>query len=90
MIFINIYITYIYLAETMNSALFIVLFCLTCVSCITYPLFKQCDPEWGNHILGTSNETICKAGGLVSSVAMALNGATSHKFNPGSLNTWLK
>ena len=55
----------------------------------TYPLYKQCDSRWANDQLGTSSNTICKAGCAMSSVAMALAG-TGKNYNPGSLNTWLK
>jgi len=55
----------------------------------SYPLYKQCDSKWGNEHLGTSSDTICKAGCLMSSVAMALAG-TGHNYNPSTLNTWLK
>jgi hypothetical protein len=55
----------------------------------TYPLYKQCDSRWGNEKLGTSANTICKAGCLMSSASMALAG-TGHSYNPGTLNTWLK
>lgn len=56
----------------------------------SYPLYKQCDPKWGNEHLGTSaTTTICKAGCAMSSVAMGLSG-TGHSYNPGTLNTWLK
>jgi hypothetical protein len=55
----------------------------------SYPLYKQCDSKWGNEHLGTSSNTICKAGCLMSSVAMALSGC-GHNYNPGTLNTWLK
>lgn len=55
----------------------------------TYPLYKQCDSRWGNEQLGTSSNTICKAGCAMSSVAMGLAG-TGHNYNPGTLNSWLK
>ena len=55
----------------------------------TYPLYKQCDPQWKNEQLGTSSNTICSAGCLMSSAAMALAG-TGHTFNPSTLNQWLK
>jgi len=55
----------------------------------TYPLYKQCDPSWGSQQLGTSANTICKAGCAMSSVAMALGGIGKN-YNPGTLNTWLK
>jgi hypothetical protein len=54
-----------------------------------YPLYKQCDSRWANDQLGTSSNTICKAGCLMSSAAMALSG-TGHTHDPKSLNTWLK
>ncbi len=55
----------------------------------TYPLYKQCDPKWANEQLGTSSNTICKAGCLMSSASMALAG-TGHASNPSTLNAWLK
>ena len=55
----------------------------------TYPMFKQCDGRWGNEELGTSGETICKIGCLLSSIAMGLSG-TGHSYDPGQLNKWLK
>jgi hypothetical protein len=55
----------------------------------TYPLYKQCDPKWANEQLGTSANTICKAGCAMSSVAMGLSGA-GHNYNPSTLNSWLK
>jgi hypothetical protein len=43
-----------------------------------YPLYKQCDQQWANDQLGTSPvNTICRAGCLLSSSAMALKG-TGH------------
>ena len=55
-----------------------------------YPLYKQCDPAWGKEQLGTSStNTICSAGCLMSSAAMALSGIGKN-FNPSTLNTWLK
>ena len=54
-----------------------------------YPLYKQCDPQWKDQRLGTSpTNTICSAGCLMSSAAMALKG-TGHDFNPSTLNKWL-
>ena len=57
--------------------------------CRTYPLYKQCDSRWGSEQLGTSSNTICKAGCLMSSISMALAGI-GKGYNPSSLNTWLK
>lgn len=55
-----------------------------------YPMYKQCDPQWANDQLGTSPlNTICKAGCLMSSAAMALS-ATGNNYNPRTLNSWLK
>lgn len=57
-----------------------------------YPLFKQCDPKWGNDRLG-SDSTICKVGCLMSSVSMALNGLgkriSGQESNPKTLNSYL-
>jgi hypothetical protein len=58
-------------------------------ACRSYPMYKQCDSRWGSEQLGTSSNTICKAGCLMSSVSMALSGIGKN-YNPGSLNTWLK
>jgi hypothetical protein len=62
-----------------------------------YPLFKQCDPNWGNNTMGTpgpgERSNICGEGCAMSSVSMALaglkfqiNGVNS---DPASLNAWL-
>ena len=51
----------------------------------SYPLYKQCDSRWANDRLGTSSKTICQAGCLMSSAAMALSG-TGHSYNPKTLN----
>ena len=68
-----------------------IIFSILIVLCFTrnYPLYKQCDSRWGNHQLGTSSKTICQAGCLMSSAAMALSG-TGHNHTPDSLNSWLK
>jgi ABC-type bacteriocin/lantibiotic exporter with double-glycine peptidase domain len=52
-------------------------------------MYKQCDPQWANDQLGTSSNTICSAGCLMSSAAMALSG-TGHSYTPKTLNQWLK
>lgn len=39
--------------------------------------------------MGTSSNTICSAGCLMSSASMALAG-TGHNYNPSTLNQWLK
>jgi hypothetical protein len=51
-------------------------------------MYKQCDAKWGKDQLGTSSNTICKAGCLMSSIAMSLAG-TGRSDNPGTLNKWL-
>lgn len=58
-----------------------------------FPLFKQCDPKWGNDIINT--KTVCEVGCLMSSTSMGLAGTgilidRIDPANPGSLNTWLK
>lgn len=53
-----------------------------------YPLYKQCDPQWRDEQLGTSPNTICSAGCLMSSVSMALKGI-GFDTNPSKLNAWL-
>lgn len=54
----------------------------------SYPMYKQCDSQWGSDKLGTSSETICSKGCLVSSAAMALTGI-GNSYNPRTLNKWL-
>ena len=39
---------------------------------MAYPLFKQCDPTWGNDTI--VDKTVCQVGCLMSSCAMALDG----------------
>ena len=61
---------------------------VVCIVGRSYPLYKQCNSDWGNEIIGTSSKTICQVGCLMSSAAMALSG-TGNSYNPGSLNKWL-
>jgi len=76
------------------SLLVVLLLFLQVVTSCKWHLYKQCDPKWGQHKLGTSTNTICSAGCAMSSVAMAL---ISHNIsidsrtivNPESLNSWL-
>lgn len=56
---------------------------------INYPLYKQCDAKWAKEQLGTSSNTICSAGCLMSSSAMALYAAGNTQINPSTLNKWL-
>jgi ABC-type bacteriocin/lantibiotic exporter with double-glycine peptidase domain len=60
------------------------------VLAVTYnfPMYKQCDSKWANERLGTSSSTICQAGCLMSSSAMALTGI-GKSYNPSTLNSWL-
>jgi Peptidase_C39 like family len=62
-----------------------------------YPLYKQCDPRWGNDLIYT--DTVCAVGCLMSSVSMAIGGHNMRITNssgvkvtsdPGTLNAWLK
>lgn len=39
-----------------------------------YPVYKQCDPRWGNVTMGTDGDTICGVGCLMSSISSALAG----------------
>jgi ABC-type bacteriocin/lantibiotic exporter with double-glycine peptidase domain len=55
----------------------------------SFPVYKQCDSKWANEQLGTSSNTICSAGCLMSSASMALSGAGSAQFTPSTLNRWL-
>ena len=70
------------------------LFLLVCVLIVgvfarNYPMYKQCDPAWKDDQLGTSiNNTICSAGCLMCSAAMALQGTVA-TFTPKTLNKWL-
>ena len=68
----------------------LILFCIIVflASARTYPMYKQCDSQWRNEQLGTSSNTICSAGCLMSSAAMALKGIGLN-YNPSILNTWL-
>lgn len=54
-----------------------------------YTLYKQCNSAWGNEQLGTSSNTICSAGSIITDVAMGLSGIGSD-INPLTLNKWLK
>ncbi len=56
---------------------------------LNVPLFKQDDPRWGGHRLGTCNTTIARAGCAITSVSMVLAyyGAS---VDPGRLNSWLR
>ena len=66
---------------------------VTAMTSTAYPLFKQCDSRWASQMLGTSANTICKAGCLMSSVSMVLNDCKKSidgsSANPQTLNRWL-
>jgi hypothetical protein len=63
---------------------------ISTITAYNFPLYKQCDPKWGNEQLGTGSHTICQIGCLLSSAAMALAGTGHPTYNPSTLNTWLK
>jgi hypothetical protein len=65
------------------------LFLIVAAFCRSYPLYKQCDSRWASEQLGTSSDTICKAGCAMSSVSMGLSGC-GHAYTPSTLNQWLK
>ncbi|CAD8102431.1 unnamed protein product [Paramecium sonneborni] len=70
-----------------------ILFVLSIANARSYTLYKQCDSAWANDQLGTSADTICKAGCLVSSIAMMLHTygvVTDGTTTPKTMNTWLK
>jgi hypothetical protein len=73
----------------MFAKILVLVLAVALASARNYPMYKQCDSKWGNEHLGTSANTICKAGCLMSSIAMALSGIGKN-YNPGTLNTWLK
>ena len=54
-----------------------------------FPLYNQCDPKWKDEKLGTSVNSICQVGALVSAAAIGLSG-TGINHNPSTLNNWLK
>lgn len=60
---------------------------------LSFPLFQQCDPRWGNNPMGVDGpgerSTICGEGCAMTSVAMALNGLGLTDVTPGTLNAWL-
>jgi len=62
-----------------------------------FPMFKQCDPRWGNDTMGIKGNgwrsTICGEGCAMTSTTMALAGlgVTINGFpiTPATFNTWL-
>ena len=68
---------------------------LICVATVQagYPLYKQCDSRWGSDRLGSSSNTVCSAGCLMSSVSMVLNGCgrtiSGAAATPKTLNNYL-
>ena len=77
----------------MSLKVFII--CALAVSALAaYPKYSQCDGRWKNDKLGTHpSDTICKAGCLMSSVAMMMAGQgvkiNGQECNPKTLNQWL-
>jgi len=63
------------------------------LSCVKWDLYKQCDPKWGSHKLGTSTNTICAAGCAMSDVSMILASEgikiEGKESTPLTLNDWL-
>jgi hypothetical protein len=59
-----------------------------------YPVYKQCDPKWGNLPMGSNGDTVCQVGCLMSSVSSALAGTDIWIDNvtatPATLNAWLR
>jgi len=58
------------------------------------PVYKQCDAQWRNVILGFGPQTLCQAGCLVTSVT-SLAAALGVKIDgkvpiPSTMNNWLK
>ena len=80
------------------TATFCLLVCGRAYAFRPYPLYKQCDPAWGNNSMGVDGpgerSTICAEGCAMSSLAMALagQGATvaGSLATPASLNAWLE
>lgn len=62
-----------------------------------FPIYKQCDPRWGNDTMGTKGNgwrsTICGEGCAMTSTAMALAGLGAavggSPVTPKTLNAWL-
>lgn len=69
--------------------LFCLLFALSLALAREYPQYSQCDPKWKDEKLGTSPNTICQVGALVSAAAIGLSGIGINQ-NPSTLNAWLK
>ncbi|CAD8103044.1 unnamed protein product [Paramecium primaurelia] len=70
-----------------------ILFVLCIANARQYTLYKQCDSAWANDQLGTSANTICRAGCLISSIAMMLHTygvVTDGTTTPKTMNTWLR
>ena len=57
-----------------------------------FPVFKQCDSQWADDVMGENNLTVCAVGCLMSSIATALNalnfGIDGVDVTPGILNAW--
>jgi len=61
-----------------------------------YPVYKQCDSQWGSNIMGKNNATICEVGCLMSSISSAIAGTgitiPPHRIvsNPATVNVFLQ
>ncbi|CAD8190908.1 unnamed protein product [Paramecium pentaurelia] len=70
-----------------------ILFVICIANARQYTLYKQCDSAWANDQLGTSANTICRAGCLISSIAMMLHTysvVTDGTTTPKIMNAWLR
>lgn len=74
--------------DMLNKKIFAILVLIAVAAARQYPLYKQCDSTWASEQLGTSSNTICSAGCLISSAAMALKGIGVNQ-NPSTINKWL-
>eukprot|EP00823_Brevimastigomonas_motovehiculus_P005125 TRINITY_DN359_c0_g1_i1.p1 TRINITY_DN359_c0_g1~~TRINITY_DN359_c0_g1_i1.p1 ORF type:complete len:236 (+),score=30.50 TRINITY_DN359_c0_g1_i1:25-708(+) len=72
---------------------------------LNYPLYKQCDPKWGDRELGTADEcnacgkkpaTICREGCAMTSLSMGLAGNnvtiddSGVVITSGTMNDWVR
>jgi len=60
----------------------IIIIVLFTIASSGFVLYKQCDTRWGSQQLGTCSETICSAGCLMTSLAMALDHRLGYQLTP--------
>lgn len=75
--------------KMINITTLTLLLFISAINSRDYPVFRQCDSKWANDRIGTSSNTICQSGALISSVSMGLAGL-GQNMNPHTLNIWLK